>query len=189
LYCALIVSANEKSIAIISEMLYQASVRSIINVKTAGEARRQLIDNDYDICIIDTPLPDGQGAEIACNIAEKCMGGTLLIVHASQLEEVSDMVENYGVLTLSKPILRDVLWSAIKMTLASAKRMSVMRQENQKLIAKIEDIRIIDRAKCLLISYLSLSEPEAHKHIEKLAMDMRMTRRAVAEEILKTYES
>ena len=54
---------------------------------------------------------------------------------------------------------------------------------------KIEDIRIVDRAKLILISFMSMSEKEAHRYIEKQAMDLRVTRRAVAEGILKTYEN
>ncbi len=189
MYRALIVSRSEKNTALLSEMICQASARSIVYVQTAGEARRLLIDNDYELCIIDAPLQDESGTDLACDIGENHTAGVILLVRASQFEEVSHLVEDYGVLTLPRPIHRDLLWSGIKMTLASAKRLSLMRNENQKLADKIEDIRIIDRAKCLLISYLSLTEPEAHKHIEKQAMDMRMTRRQVAEEILKTYES
>jgi response regulator NasT len=69
------------------------------------------------------------------------------------------------------------------------RRINAIKNENRMLIQKIEDIRIIDRAKCILISHLSLSEPDAHRYIEKQAMDMRQTRRKVAEEILKTYEN
>lgn len=64
-----------------------------------------------------------------------------------------------------------------------------MRRENSQLKQKIEDIRIVDRAKCILISYLNMSEQEAHRYIEKQAMDLRTTRRAVAESLLRTYES
>ena len=52
-----------------------------------------------------------------------------------------------------------------------------------------EDIRLIDRAKCILIEYLNMTEKQAHKYIEKQAMDLRTTRRAVAESLLRTYES
>ena len=50
---------------------------------------------------------------------------------------------------------------------------------------RIEDIRVVDRAKCILISSMNMSEKEAHRYIEKRAMDMRISRRAVAEEILE----
>ena len=52
---------------------------------------------------------------------------------------------------------------------------------------KIEDIRLIDRAKCLLIAYFRINEQEAHRFIEKQAIDRRMTKRKVAEGILRTY--
>ncbi|MDR2650244.1 MAG: ANTAR domain-containing protein, partial [Clostridiales bacterium] len=45
------------------------------------------------------------------------------------------------------------------------------------------------RAKCVLISYLAMSEPEAHKYIEKQSMDMQKTKRVIAEGIVRTYEN
>lgn len=50
------------------------------------------------------------------------------------------------------------------------------------------DRKIIDRAKRALSKYLGLSEPEAHRYIEKHAMDLRVTRVDVAVSILKVYE-
>jgi response regulator NasT len=61
--------------------------------------------------------------------------------------------------------------------------------ENAQLKQKIEDIRVIDRAKCILISSMKMSEQESHRYIEKQAMDMRSSRRIVAEGILKRYEN
>ena len=68
-------------------------------------------------------------------------------------------------------------------------QLKYLQAENAQLKQKIDDMRIIDRAKCLLISCLSMSEQEAHRYIEKQAMDMRETKRAIAEGILKTYEN
>jgi response regulator NasT len=67
--------------------------------------------------------------------------------------------------------------------------MNRIQAENSQLKYKIEDIRIIDRAKYILISYMNMSEKEAHRFIEKQAMDLRITKRAIAEGILKTYET
>ena len=60
---------------------------------------------------------------------------------------------------------------------------------SNKLLQKIEDIKMIDRAKCILIQYLNMTESEAHRYIEKQAMDMRTTRKTIAEGILRTYEN
>ena len=63
-----------------------------------------------------------------------------------------------------------------------------LTDENIRLKARIEELRLIDRAKCTLISVLNISEQEAHRAIEKQAMDMRLTKKQVAENILRIYE-
>ena len=49
------------------------------------------------------------------------------------------------------------------------------------------EIRLVNKAKWLLISELKMSEPDAHRYVEKQAMDRCVTRRRIAEEIIKTY--
>ncbi len=64
-------------------------------------------------------------------------------------------------------------------------RIQELTQENAYLREQLDTARLVGRAKCLLVRYRDLTEPEAHRHIEKEAMDRQMTRRAVAEEILR----
>jgi len=90
---------------------------------------------------------------------------------------------------MAKPISRTIFWNALKLSMAAHRKIKAIHNENTKLMQKIEDIRIVDRAKCVLISKFSLTEPEAHRYIEKKAMDTRRTRRKVAEEILMLYEN
>ncbi|NLX76933.1 MAG: ANTAR domain-containing protein [Clostridiaceae bacterium] len=184
---ALIISNSEKIAACLAEILAQASVINITTISNGGEARRMLIENDFDLYIINTPLPDEFGESLALNIASRETGIVILIVKAELFEEVSDRVEDHGVITIAKPISRSLFWNALKLAAATQKKIKAIHDENLKLAQKIDDIRIIDRAKCVLISHLSLTEAEAHRYIEKRAMDTRMTRRKVAEEILKTY--
>ena len=64
-----------------------------------------------------------------------------------------------------------------------------VRAEDEKaaLSAKIEELRLINRAKCVLIDQLRMSEADAHHYIEKQAMDRCISRRAMAEKILSAY--
>jgi len=186
---ALIVSSSEKIAAALTEMLAQASVTNVTIVSNGGEARRILIDKEFDLYIVNAPLPDEFGESLALNIASREISVVVLIVRAELMDEVSDRVEDYGVITISKPISRALFWNALKLAAATHKKLKAIHNENKKLIQKIEDIRIIDRAKCILISHFSMSEPEAHRYIEKQAMDMRITRRKVAEQILRIYEN
>ena len=63
-----------------------------------------------------------------------------------------------------------------------------MEKKNASVEEKIEEIRIVNRAKCLLIEQLKMTESEAHRYIEKQAMDRCVTRRVIAENIILTYK-
>ena len=64
-----------------------------------------------------------------------------------------------------------------------------MEQKSLSMEDKMAEIRLINRAKWVLIEKQGMSEQDAHRYIEKQAMDRRTTRRAIAEGILKTYEN
>jgi len=186
---ALIISYSKRGVEYLTEILAEASVTNITAVSAAYEARCMLKEKEFDLCIINAPLPDEFGENLAREIAEKHTSQVILIVKAELYEKVSNRVEDYGVITIAKPVGKSFFRNALKLAFAIHNRIKAIKNENGKLMQKIEDIRIVDRAKCILISHLSITEPEAHRYIEKQAMDMRLTKRKVAEEILRIYEN
>ena len=185
---ALIVSHTQTSIAFFTDMLNAASCSRIVSVSSCGDARRLLPERDFDVIIINAPLRDESGESLARHIAGKGISQVILIVKTEHFEAISAATEDDGVFTIEKPMNKTIFWSVLKLAKAGRSRMRRLQAENNKLSQKIEDIRIIDRAKYILISYFKITEKEAHRLIEKQAMDMRITRREVAEGILKTYE-
>jgi len=186
---ALIVSGTEKSISLFSEMLAAASFAQITAVQSGAEARQLFLERDFDLVVVNAPLRDESGESLSRHIASKNIGQVILVVRSEYYDEVSAVCEDDGVLTVARPVNRTVFWSALKLAKSAQSRLKRMQTENSMLKQKIEDIRIIDWAKWILVSYLSMSEQEAHRYIEKHAMDTRATKRAVAEGILKTYEN
>ena len=106
---ALIISHSEKSVTFLTQILTEASVDNIAAVSNAGDARRLLIEKDFDLCIINAPLPDEFGDSLARNIAAKKISELILIVKSELIDEVSDRVEEYGVITIAKPIGKHLL--------------------------------------------------------------------------------
>ncbi|MDR0916037.1 MAG: ANTAR domain-containing protein [Oscillospiraceae bacterium] len=185
----LIVSSGEKSAAALRETLMRENVPRIASCGSVGEARRALATSDYDLVIVNSPLPDESGIEFAQRLSEKQSGQIMLLVREEIFTETTHNLAEYGIITLSKPLQRAAFWNALMLCRATHRRFRMLQRENTKLQQKIEDIRVVDRAKLILISHLSMSEPEAHKYIERQAMDRRMTRREIADGILRTYEN
>ena len=186
---ALVVSCTKKSVTFFSEILKAASINQIVSLNTAGEARRILLEQDFDLVIVDSPLADESGENLSRYISSKDASQVILAVKSEHFEAIASVCEDDGVLAIPKPVNIDVFWSALSLAKSTGNRIRRIQAENERLKQKIEDIRIVDRAKLILVSCMNLSEQEAHKYIEKQAMDMRSTKRAIAEEILKTYEN
>ena len=111
------------------------------------------------------------------------------LVRAEERAAAEETLGGLGVLVASAganakniPVLLSV---AVKIT----RRLRLLGSENVRLRGTIDDLKLIDRAKCALIQYLNMTEADAHRFIEKQAMNRRQPKREVALEILKTYES
>jgi len=185
---ALIISSAEKSTALLTEMLKTAFCETICISRTAGEARRLLLERDFDLVLINSPLSDETGENLAIDIASKDMAQVILLAGSASFDEMSAATENDGVLVVQKPIDKPLFWAALKLARAAISRIKKVLNENQKLIQKIEDIKIINRAKFILVSHLKMNEQEAHRFIEKQAMDIREPRAEIAKNILKMYD-
>lgn len=186
---ALIVSGSDKGIDLISQLLNTNGKIDVTSAKSSSEARRLINAFEYDIVIINAPLTDEFGDNLAVTITEISVSGVILIVNNEMSDDISAKVENCGVLVVSKPIIRQVFLQSQKLAIATKKRIIGLKSENISLQQKIEEIRIVTRAKCVLIQYLNMTETQAHRYIEKQAMDMRTTRQEIAQNILKTYET
>ena len=62
-----------------------------------------------------------------------------------------------------------------------------MEKEIAKYEKKYEELRMVSRAKCVLIEKEGYSEKDAHRYIEKQAMDSRESKARIAENIIKKY--
>lgn len=182
----LLVASGEKSRIQWTRLLQEEGFRELDTASNGGEARRLLLSGGWDLTVINAPLSDEFGHQLAMDAAEDDCG-VLLVVKSELWEEVNERVSPDGVLTLGRPFSRGTLSQAMGLLWASRARLQRYQAENAKLRLKLEELRVVSRAKCLLMEYLHLNEEQAHKYIERISMEERKTRRAVAEEILQEY--
>jgi len=184
----LLVSRKGKSKDVLVQLLEASPGSQIDTAHTEEDAIGLLSKSEYNLIIINSPLEGKSGVDLAIFAAEKYTAGVLLVVQNKYANIVSQKVEPYGVLVVGKPIVKAFFNQAIKFAEVAAHRVVSLKEENIHLHHKLEEMKIINRAKCVLIQYLSMSEAQAHRYIEKQAMDMRLTKFQVARQILKAYE-
>lgn len=184
----LLLTGSDKAITYFESILEKVAPFEIYIANTIQQAESNLIDNSYDLCIVVSPIENSLGANIVRKFAKIKTMQILMAVKEETQEKLEAMLFEQGVMVVSKNVSKNVMCATIKSLLCSANKLHQLQQLADELESKLDEIRIIDRAKCVLISYLSMTEQSAHKHIEKQAMDMRRTRKQVAQEILKMYD-
>lgn len=185
----LIISSNEQSIGLFSQLLKAERCGEIDSVKSGSEGRRLLSEREYELVIVNAPIKDEFGDMLAVDAVQNTGAGVILIVKNELEAELESRVSKYGVFVIGKPLSKTVFYKALRLLEAMRNRMRGVRLENVKLQKKIDDIRVINRAKCILMEYLSMTEPQAHKYLERQAMDLRLTKIEVAKRLLSTYEN
>ena len=183
---ALIVSAGASSNEYISARLAELGYTRPTIIPSGAEARRRMLESDFELIVVNAPLPDEFGHELCSSAVEKTDAGVVLLAKAAAEQLLAPMSEQ-GVLLLSKPFSNTLFLQAIHLGAASNHRLQRLRQENARLQDKISQIRLVSRAKCCLVEHAHLTEAEAHRRIEKLAMDTRRDRTEIAQEILESY--
>lgn len=187
-YSVLLVSAVEKFNTATLDLLPMTDYWPVVTVKSIAEAKRKLLEQSYDIVIINAPLPDDFGLRFTIDACANSNASVLILVKNDLYNEIYAKAVSYGVMTLSKPTTVQIISQTLRILCATRERMRRMEAKQATVEEKIEEMRLINRAKWLLIQCMNMTEGEAHRYIEKQSMDLRISRREVAESIIKTYK-
>ena len=182
-HSVLVVSRDNKIISQISAFLVPP-LFELTTTSDFNEARRLATERSFNIIIADSG--DGYDTDFAINLADS-YSTILLLVPNEHFDEISYRVEGYGILTITKPFEPFYLYNMMKIAIAVQYKVQVLSSQTTKLKVKMEEIKQVNRAKMLLMQNMNMSEQEAHRYIEKEAMDRGMKKTAISEEIIKTY--
>jgi two-component system, response regulator PdtaR len=163
-------------------------VGEVITVRGAAEARRVVSGDAFSLVMINAPLIDETGLELAIDATRNTTASVILLVKTELAPMIGDAATEAGVLIVTKPVIPQLFEQAIRVGVACRNRMLLYKSENERLQVKYEELKIVDRAKCLLIEHMRITEEEAHRVLEKEAMDTRMPRVRVARQVLERFE-
>ncbi len=154
---------------------------------TILKAKRILVEKDFDIIIVNSPVIDDFGMDFAIDEAIRDISGVLMFVKPELESEVYYKTYQYGILTLTKPTSEGILLQTLRLLCVTRMKRESMREKTKDMKERLEEIRIVNTAKMLLIEHKHISEDEAHKYIEKRAMNLRKSKVKIASEIIEDY--
>lgn len=185
-YSVLTVSAADKFSASLHTLLPEGQYDPVRAVRDAASPGGCCWSRASTSSSSTRRCPDEFGTQLALELSETSGAGVLLLVKAEQYPELSARLTPNGILTLQKPTTPQLLTQTLQLLCGTRERLRRMEQKTASFEEKMAEIRLVNRAKCLLIERKAMTEQEAHRWIEKQAMDRCVSRKVIAEQILQT---
>ncbi len=185
-YRLLLVSSGEKFIKEAGALL-QSDQYQTDNSRSASDARCKLLENMYDIVIVNSPLSDESGSRLCIDASQN--NGTIAALFAANdsFEESYAKASVHGVFVIHKPTSKNLISQALSLMVCARERLRAVEKKANKAESRLDAIRIVNKAKWMLIEHEGLSEAEAHRYVEKSAMDAGVTKKLAAQIIIDNY--
>jgi len=142
-----------------------------------------------DVGVLAVGLSDGDGVEAARQVMAALPCPLVLLTSRTDSHVAGRAVEAGVLGFLVKPLRPEELGPTLDLAVSRFRDLVAIRKENEELKKKLESRRLIDRAKALLIQRLGLTEAEAHRRLQKTAMDTRRPMASVAQAVLMTADA
>lgn len=136
---------------------------------------------------IDMPLLDGIKASKVLT-KEKLVGGVILLT-AFEDKKYIEMAKEVGAFGyMIKPVNEKVFIPTVEMCLSKAEEFDELKKDYDKINNKLNDRKLIEKGKGILVKQLNSNENDAYNRIRKLSMDRRTTMAEIAKIIIVGYE-
>ena len=154
---------------------------------TSSEAGQLMESGQYSAMIVNTPLRDSQGLDLCLHVCRELHYPVVLITSQAIADRIESDFRQRGIIVITRPIEKSSYHMIMNCLAASSILIADLRKNNQDLKAELEENRLVARAKALLIKNMKMTEDQAHRFIEKQSMDLRLPKKQIARNILKTY--
>ena len=183
-YSVLLVSASEKMNTAMASVLPSTDFWPVRTVRSISQARRLAMENPFDLILVNSPLPDGGGLPFCIDVCANSEAGVLLLVPGEDYEETYYEALPHGVMTLSRPVTRETLRHSLRLLCAVRERLRSVGKAQATVEEKMEELRLVNKAKWLLMERQGMKEDEAHNTILHRAMEQRKSKKEIAEQII-----
>lgn len=170
----LVISSNKNASEALVGFIRESFKCSPKLVESAYQAKMYLEgEHSLELAVINSPLMDEPGFELAEYIIDKTAANCIYMVKEENAEKLSERAEKIGIIIVSKPFSKTLLYQLIKTVEIAVNRSLRLYHENQRLEERIDEIQTIDKAKFMLMQYKGMTEESAHAYLEQYAMNKR----------------
>lgn len=142
-----------------------------------------------DLVIMDIQMPLLDGLRASKRIMSEQLAGGVILLSAYSDKPTVEKASSVGVLGyLVKPLDEKSFIPTIEVAIAKGREISKLEKDLTTVTRKLEERKIVEKAKGILMKENGLSENEAYQMICKLSMDRRCPIIEIASTIIISYD-
>lgn len=170
------------------EMLEEEGHEVVGEARDGEEAVRLAESLGPDVVFMDISMPGLSGIDAACRIGERRIAPVVMVTAFSQASYVERACEAGAMAYVVKPFSRTDILPAMQVAVSRFSEAKTLADEVEDLEERLETRKLVDRAKGILMAR-GLSEADAFKRLQRLAMDKRKPLKAIAEAVVLASEA
>lgn len=172
----------------LKEMLTEEGHEVVGEARDGAEAVALAARLSPDVVFMDISMPGMGGIEAAELIGKERIAPVVMVTAFSQQSYVEQASKAGAMAYIVKPFSRADVLPAMHVAISRFAEANALAAEVEDLTDRLETRKALDRAKGILMAR-GISEPEAFRRLQKLAMDRRKTLREIAEAVILASEA
>lgn len=168
----------------IKEMLIEAGYEVVAEANSGDKAIELAAIHKPDLIVMDIKMPKMNGIKASRIIYQAFHIPALLLTAYSERDLVEEAKNAHILGYLVKPVSERHLIPAVEIALAQGDRLKAMANDIKKMEEKIQDQKVIQRAKGILMEVYQVSEEKAFKMLRSYSMNHGKSMKVVADSIL-----
>lgn len=171
------------TLAVLSAALRRAG-HVVVAAHDGDEALRLAVEEVPDALVIDEKMPGRTGLEVARHVRrERMLPVVLVTAYNDEATRASAVVAGvHGFLV--KPVSGEEVIAALEVAAAAAERESTLKEDAETARRGLEERKLVERAKGVLMRQRDVSEQDAFRRIQQRARSRNLRMVDVARAIL-----
>ncbi len=180
----LIVDQNLMRASILEEGLREAGYRNLVVVRDMQNLLRRIVDEEPDVILIDLENPNRDVLEQMFQVSRVVRRPIAMFVDRSDTSMIEAAIDAGVGTYLVDGLRKDRVKAIVDTTISRFKAFSRLRDELERTKQQLEDRKLIDRARGILMKERGLSEDEAYNLMRKAAMSDNLRISQIAQSIV-----
>ena len=172
--------------AIMVDLLAALGLIVVGEVGSGREAAALALDVAPDVVLLDVHMPDGSGIQAAEEITQALPGTAVVLFSGDPSVSLTerDITATSAIAFLPKPAPPKVIDSTLRLAVSRARELAAARKDATTARRQLEDRKLIERAKGILMRRTGSSEQEAYRMLQRTSQDRSVPMVEIAQTVI-----